>query len=80
VFSSLVGAVVDGVLPLAGVVFLGWIIWKAMQGNAANVNWTIVGIVAVGIVLMAATRMTRSGADYFATRREAQHLEARHAR
>jgi amino acid transporter len=80
VFSSLVGAVVDGVLPLAAVVFLGWIIWKAMQGNAANVNWTIVGIVAVGIVLMAATRMTRSGADYFATRREAQHLEARHAR
>jgi amino acid transporter len=70
VFSSPVGAFVLGVLPLAAVVFLGWIIFKAMQSNAANVNWTIAGIVGTGIVLMIASRMTSRGKDYFATRRE----------
>jgi amino acid transporter len=71
VFSSLVGAFMDGLLPLAAAVFLGWIIYKAMASNAANVNWTIVGIVGVGVVLMFVTRLTGHGAEYFATRREA---------
>jgi amino acid transporter len=76
VFSSPVGAVVDGLLPLAAAVFLGWIIWKAMAANAANINWTIAGIVGVGIVLMIVMRLTGSGAAYFATRREADVPEA----
>jgi len=76
IFSSPVGAVVLGLLPLAAVVFLGWIIERAMAANAANVNWTIAGIVVVGIVLMVAIRMTRDGARYFATQREAQHVAA----
>jgi len=71
VFSSPASAVMLGILPLGAVVFLGWIIWKAMAANAANVNWTIAGIVGTGIVLMIAARMTRRGAGYFATRREA---------
>jgi hypothetical protein len=65
-----------GLLPLAAVVFLGWIIERAMAANAANVNWTIAGIVVVGIVLMVAVRMTRDGARYFATQREAQQVAA----
>jgi amino acid transporter len=70
VFSSVIGAFIDGVLPLAASVFLGWIIWKTMASNTANVNWTIVGIVGAGIVLMIAVRLSSRGADYFATRRE----------
>ncbi len=77
IFSSPVGAVVDGLLPLAAAVFLGWIIYKAMAANAANVNWTIAGIIGAGIVLMAAVRFTPRGADYFATRREALQLAER---
>ena len=76
IFSNLVGAVVLGLLPLAAVVFLGWIIERAMAANAANVNWTIAGIVAVGIVLMVVVRMTPDGARYFATQREAQQVAA----
>jgi amino acid transporter len=72
VFSSLVGAIVDGLLPLAAAAFLGWIIEQAMASNAANVNWTIAGIVGVGIVLMALARLTHRGAFYFATQREAE--------
>jgi amino acid transporter len=71
VFSSVGGALVDGILPLAAAVFLGWIIFKTMQSNTANVNWTITGIVGVGIVLMIVIRFTSRGASYFATRREA---------
>jgi amino acid transporter len=71
VFSSPVGAFMDGLLPLAAAVFLGWIIYKAMGSNTANVNWTIIGIVGVGIVLMIVTRLTGRGAGYFATQREA---------
>jgi hypothetical protein len=77
IFSDPVGAVVLGVLPLAAVVFLGWIIERAMAANAANVNWTIAGIVGVGIVLMVVVRRTRDGARYFATQREAQQVAAR---
>lgn len=72
VFSSPVNAAMLGLLPLAAVAFLGWVIWKAMAANAANVNWTIAGIVGVGLVLMAAVRITSSGASYFSTQREAQ--------
>jgi hypothetical protein len=77
VFSSLAGAVVDGLLPLAAAAFLGWIIEQAMASNAANVNWTIAGIVGVGIVLMVLARLTHRGAFYFATQREAEGVAAR---
>jgi amino acid transporter len=76
IFSSLVGAFVDGVLPLAAAVFLGWIIWKTMDANAANVNWTIAGIIGTGIALMIVIRLTPRGADYFATQREAHEPDA----
>jgi amino acid transporter len=77
VFSSPVNAVMLGVLPLAAAVFLGWIIWKAMAANHANVNWTIAGIVGVGIILMIVVRMTSSGKRYFATQRVAQDIPGR---
>ena len=76
VFSNVVGAFTDGLLPLAAAIFLVWIIWKTMAANAANVNWTIAGIVGVGIALMIATRLSGGGASYFATRREAHSPEA----
>jgi amino acid transporter len=76
VFSSPVSAAMLGVLPLAASVFLGWIIWKSLVANHANVNWTIAGIVGVGIILMFVIRMTSQGARYFATPREAQQVPA----
>jgi amino acid transporter len=73
VFSSAGNAVMVGLLPLAAMVFLGWIVYKTMAANATNVNWTLAGIVVVGIVLMALVRMTSSGAHYFTSQRETQH-------
>lgn len=73
VFSGVGNAVMVGLLPLAAMVFLGWIVYKTMAANATNVNWTLAGIVVVGIVLMALVRMTSSGAHYFTSQRETQH-------
>lgn len=75
-FSKPVDLVMLGLLPLAAAVFLGWIIWKAMEANKANENWTIVGIVGVGIVLMVLMRMTSSGKRYFSAKREAEPVPA----
>jgi amino acid transporter len=78
VFSRPVDSVMVGVLPLAAMVFLGWIVYKTMAANAANVNWTLIGIVVVGVILMAVVRMTSNGARYFATEREAVDAGHRH--
>ena len=45
-----------GVLPLGAAGFLGWIIVKSMLQAPANQNWSILGIVLVGVVLMFVAR------------------------
>src|SRR6516165_3766998 len=41
-----------GVLPLGATGFLGWIIVKSMLQAPANQNWSILGIVVVGLIFM----------------------------
>jgi len=45
-----------GVLPLGAAGFLGWIIVKSMLKAGAPENWSILGIVGVGVILMFAAR------------------------
>ena len=45
-----------GVLPLAAAGFLGWIIVRSMQKAGAPENWSILGIVGVGVILMFVAR------------------------
>ena len=45
-----------GVLPLAAAGFLGWIIVRSMQQAGAPENWSILGIVGVGVILMFVAR------------------------
>ena len=45
-----------GVLPLAAAGFLGWIIVKSMLQAPANQNWSILGVVVLGLILMAVAR------------------------
>jgi amino acid transporter len=58
-----------GVLPLAAAGFLGWIIVKSMLQAGAPENWSILGIVVVGIVLMFVARFGLRS-PFFAIRRE----------
>ncbi|HTX27548.1 MAG TPA: APC family permease [Streptosporangiaceae bacterium] len=45
-----------GVLPLAAAGFLGWIIVKSMLGAGAPENWSILGVVGLGVILMFVAR------------------------
>jgi amino acid transporter len=45
-----------GVLPLAAAAFLGWIIVKSMLQAPADQNWSILGVVVVGLILMFVAR------------------------
>jgi len=58
-----------GVLPLGAAGFLGWIIVKSMLQAPANQNWSILGIVLVGVVLMFVARFGLRS-PFFGIRRE----------
>jgi mannose/fructose/N-acetylgalactosamine-specific phosphotransferase system component IID len=52
VFSNAWDALLVGLLPLASCAFLVWIVEKSLSTAPASQVWSIVGIVAVGVVLM----------------------------
>jgi amino acid transporter len=56
VFSSVWDFIVLGVLPLGAAGFLGWVLVKSMLQSPAAQNWSMAGIVIVGIVLMLVAR------------------------
>jgi amino acid transporter len=57
--------------PLAAAGFLGWIIYRSVQQAPAAQNWSLAGIVLLGLVLMLAARfMLRS--PFFGIRRESE--------
>ncbi len=56
VLSNAWDGVMCGILPLAASVFLGWIIVKSIQAEPASQRWSIVGILAAGVIMMAYAR------------------------
>jgi amino acid transporter len=56
IFSSVPDALLVGVLPLAGAGFLAWIIYKSLASAPASEVWSVVGIVAAGVILMLVAR------------------------
>jgi amino acid transporter len=69
IFGSPWAAVVLGILPLGAAAFLGWIIVKSMQGQPASQNWSLVGVVILGVVLMFAARFVLQS-PFFSIQRE----------
>ncbi len=45
-----------GVLPIGAAVFLVWIIFRSMQLAGAPENWSILGVVVLGVILMFVAR------------------------
>ena len=67
--------VVLGILPVGAAVFLGFVLVKSLQDAPAPEIWSLVGIVAAGVVLMFAARaILRS--PFFGIRRESAAREA----
>jgi amino acid transporter len=56
VFSNAWDALILGILPLAAAGFLGWMVTKSLQAAPATQVWSLVGIVALGLILMLAAR------------------------
>jgi amino acid transporter len=69
VFANAWAAVALGILPLGAAVFLGWIIVKSMQGEPASQNWSLAGVVALGLIVMVAARFVLQS-QFFQLRRE----------
>jgi amino acid transporter len=69
VVSSVLDAVILGVLPLAAAAFLGWIIVKSVQGEPASQRWALAGIVAAGVIVMGYARFALRS-TFFHTPRE----------
>ena len=59
-----------GILPLAAAGFLVWIIFRSLQDAPASQDWSLVGIVALGLVLLFVARFVMRSA-YFHLPREA---------
>jgi amino acid transporter len=56
ILTSPVDALTLGLLPLAAAAFLAWVLVKSIQTAPASQNWSLVGILAAGLALMAFAR------------------------
>jgi amino acid transporter len=56
VFSSVWDALILGILPLASIGFLVWVVVKSLQTAPVAQIWSLVGIIAAGVILMLAAR------------------------
>jgi amino acid transporter len=74
VFASLRNAISVGLLPLASVVFLGWVLVRSIQAAPLAQKWTLVGVMAVGLALMFAARFVWQS-SFFSLRRESETAE-----
>jgi amino acid transporter len=70
IVSNVGDALLVGILPLGSAGFLVWIIYRSLQTAAWSERWSLIGIVAAGVILMFVARyILRS--SFFATRLEA---------
>jgi len=69
IFRSLWDALILGILPLGAAGFLGWVLVKSLMGAQAAQNWSLIGIVVVGIFMMIVARLALRS-PFFQIRRE----------
>ena len=56
VLTSVWDALILGILPVLAAGFLGWIIYKSLQGAPVSEIWSLVGVAVLGVLLMFAAR------------------------
>jgi amino acid transporter len=69
VLSNLSDAITLGLLPLASIAFLGWVAIKSMLGAPAAQNYSLLGFLVVGLILLLIARFVWKS-SFFNTRRE----------
>jgi amino acid transporter len=58
-----------GVLPLGAAGFLGWVLVKTLQNSSGPQRWSLIGIVALGLVMLLSARFILRS-PFFSIRRE----------
>jgi amino acid transporter len=76
VVSSAWDFLILGVLPLGAAGFLGWMFVKSLQTASTSSKWSLIGIVALGLVLMLIARVFLRS-PFFQIPRESDPQEAR---
>jgi amino acid transporter len=69
VFSGLWDAIILGVLPLGAAGFLGWMFEQTVQTAPWSQRWSLIGILAVGVIFMLGARII-SRSPFFEIERE----------
>jgi amino acid transporter len=69
VLSNLSDAITLGLLPLASIAFLGWVAIKSMLSAPAAQNYSLLGFLVVGLILLLIARFVWKS-SFFETRRE----------
>jgi amino acid transporter len=69
IFSDFWDAILVGILPLGAAGFLGWIVVKSLLSAPSTQRWSLVGVIAMGLVLMLVARLLLRS-QFFQIRRE----------
>jgi amino acid transporter len=72
--SNVSDAVLVGILPLGAAGFLVWIIVRSLQSAPASQVWSVVGIVAAGVIMMFVARFVLRS-PFFGIQRESAAVE-----
>ncbi len=71
VFAKFSTAVTVGLLPLASVVFLGWVLVRSIQAAPWPQKWSLIGVLGAGVLLMFTARFIWRS-SFFGLARESQ--------
>ena len=69
VFGSARDALILGLLPLGAAGFLGWMLVRTLQNSPSTQRWSLIGIVALGLVMLLIARFVLRS-PFFSIRRE----------
>jgi amino acid transporter len=75
VLSNWADAITIGILPIAAIVFLGWIAIKSMFGAPAAQNYSLLGFLVIGLILMFIARFVLKS-PFFSIKRESWRPES----
>ena len=78
VVSSAWDFIILGVLPLGAAGFLGWMFVRSVQSQTDATRWSLIGIIAVGVILMFIGRVFLRS-PFFQIPRESEPREAVHS-
>src|SRR5258708_38647374 len=69
VLRSARDALILGLLPLGAAGFLGWMLVRTLQNSPSTQRWSLIGIVALGLVMLLIARFVLRS-PFFSIRRE----------